>query len=420
MNPLYLTSYNGAILGPIAKALGGILNGIYVFLSNVLNINSIALSIIILTCIIYLLLLPLTYRQQKFSVLTRKMQPELQAIQKKYKGKRDQQSMMRQQEETTAVYDKYGVSPSGSCIQMFIQLPILYALFYVFRNIPAYINSVKNIFVELVDEIAKVDGFQNSVQKIYEESGITRLNVDFSVTDIDQLKNYVIDVIYKFSESDWNALKESFSDLSPLIDSTHNALTEVNYFFILNISETPWNIIKNSWTAGTYGLLIAALLIPICSWLSQVLNLRLMPMAGGNDQMANQMRTMNLMMPIFSLVFTFSVPIGLGLYWIAGALFRSLLQVIFNKHFEKIDLDAIIEANKEKAEEKKEKRRERNRQAMSMSRTTQRSLSQRAKISAENQEILDKSAEKRAMAKEGSLASKANMVKDFNSRNNKK
>ena len=127
MTELYLTAYDGAILGPIAKGLGWIMDKIYVFLSSVCHINSIALTIIVFTVFIYLCLFPLTYKQQKFSVLTRKMQPELNAIQKKYKNKKDTASMQAQQEETQMVYDKYGVSPMGSCLQMLIQMPILFA-----------------------------------------------------------------------------------------------------------------------------------------------------------------------------------------------------------------------------------------------------------------------------------------------------
>lgn len=421
MSPLFMTAYTGRILGPIAKGLGEILNYIYVFLAETLHIESIAIAIIILTIFIYLLLLPLTYRQQKFSILNRKMTPELQKIQKKYKGKKDQQSMMAQQEETRALYDKYGVSPTGSCVQMFIQLPILYALFYVFRNIPAYIDSVKNVFSDLVDGIVATKGYEKIMTDIYENSGITRIKVDFTTQNIDEKKDYVIDVLYKLSENDWNTLREKFTSLGSLIDQTQSNLQDINYFFILNISDTPWNIIKASFAAGTFGLLIAALLIPICSWLSQMLNLRLMPTAAGNDQMARQMRTMNLMMPLISLIFTFSVPIGLGLYWIVGALFRSLLQVIFNKHFEKIDLDKIVEKNKEKAQKKQEKRKNRPTASNKESNApSQASIYQRAKIDTNKQKALDAAAEARKSAPPDSIAAKADLVKNFNNRNSKK
>ena len=124
MTDIILTQYDGAILGPIAKLLGWIMNGVYLFLSK-MGIENIGLSIIVLTIVIYTCMLPLTIKQQKFSIMSRKMNPELEAIRKKYQGKKDQDSQMKMTEETQMVYDKYGVSPTGSCIQMLIQMPIL-------------------------------------------------------------------------------------------------------------------------------------------------------------------------------------------------------------------------------------------------------------------------------------------------------
>ena len=99
MSDIILTAYDGAFLGPIAKILGFIMDIIYSFMSNVLGIGNISISIIIFTIIIYMLLLPITYKQQKFSKLTQKMQPELQKVQKKYQGKKDQISMQAMQDE---------------------------------------------------------------------------------------------------------------------------------------------------------------------------------------------------------------------------------------------------------------------------------------------------------------------------------
>ena len=172
MTELFLTAYNGAFLGPIAKALGFLMNWIYIFQSKVLHINNVALTILLFTIFIYIVLYPLTYRQQKFSVLSQKMNPELNKVREKYKGKKDQASMAAMQEETQSVYDKYGISPTGSCVYMLIQMPILFALYRVFYNVPAYISSVKNIFTDLVSGIMATDGFADKMQTIYDNSGI--------------------------------------------------------------------------------------------------------------------------------------------------------------------------------------------------------------------------------------------------------
>ena len=426
MNEIYLTAYDGAFLGPIAKALGWIMDKIYIFLSSVCHIDSIALTIIIFTVFIYLCLFPLTYKQQKFSVLTRKMQPELNAIQKKYKGKKDQASMMAQQEETQMVYDKYGVSPMGSCVQMLIQMPILFALYRVFYNVPAYISSVKGIFTDVVNGIMATNGYADKMADLYKSANLKGVTFDASAKGT-EMSNSIIDVLYKLSESGWDALADSFPNLADVISTTSDNLRDINYLFIMNISDTPWNLIKSAWADKLWVLLICAILVPVVSYLGQVINMKLMPTAdtgdSGNpqaDQMAQQMKMMNRVMPLMTLFIAFSCPVGLVLYWTMGSVVRIVQQIFLNRHFDKIDLESIIEKNKKKAAEKKEKRGIRQSQIYEAARmsTKDNSLSARANLSTENKEALEKAEAARSRAKSGSMASKANMVKDFNERNN--
>ena len=424
MSALFLTAYDGAILGPIAKGLGWLMNCIYMFMYNVFGIQNVALSIILFTILIYMALMPLTWRQQKFSMLSRKMQPEISAIQAKYKGKRDQDSMMAMQEETQRVYDKYGISPSGSCLQLVIQMPIFFALYRVFYNVPAYLGSVKGIFTDLVNGITATDGWTKIMQKVYDNANLKNVVVDFAskkATD-GQLKNYAVDVLYKLSDNGWADLAKRFPDLTDVIEKTHRNLSQVNYLGILNISDTPWNIIKTSFQAGAWALLICAILVPVISYATQMINIRLMPTAGNdNDQMARQMKTMNLMMPLMSLIIAFTVPVGLSIYWIAGSVTRSVQQYFMNRHFEKIDLDAIIEANKAKAEAKQEKRGIKREQMIAAGQMNTRriSLAEKAEISPEKQEELDALEAERAAAPENSLTGRANMVARFNNKNSK-
>ncbi len=427
MTELYLTAYDGAFLGPIAKALGWIMDKIYLFLSDVCHIESVALTIIVFTVFIYLCLFPLTYKQQKFSVLTRKMQPEINAIQKKYQNRKDQASMQAQQEETQMVYDKYGVSPTGSCLQMLIQMPILFALYRVFYNVPAYITSVKDVFTDVVNGIMATDGYAKTIDAIYQSANLKGVTFDASATGT-TMSNSIIDVLYKLSESGWNALADSFPNLSDSIVTASENLRDINYLFILNISDTPWNLMKSAWNDKYWLLLIAALLVPVVSYLGQVINMKLMPTqdtsGSGNaqaDQMAQQMKTMNMMMPLMTLFIAFTCPVGLVLYWTMGSVVRIVQQIFLNKHFEKIDLDDIIEKNKEKAAKKKEKRGIRQAQIYEAAKmnTKSNSMSSKANISSDKLDALNKAEEARSHAKSGSMASKANLVKDFNERNNK-
>ena len=430
MSEMLLTAYNGAILGPIAKLLGFIMNGLY-FLMEKVGIRNVGLSIIFFTIVIYGLMFPLTYKQQKFSKLSQKMNPELQEIQKKYKNKKDTVSMQNMQAETQQVYEKYGVSPAGSCLQMVIQMPLLFALYRVFINVPAYINSVKADYMGLVGRIMETSGYQDIMTKLVSDLKMNTVLVDFTATDKSTLQNYIVDVLYKLSSNGWDSLREAFPSLTDSINSTYDVVSHVNNFIGLNISDTPFQIIKAGFTNGSIFMAIIAFLIPVISYLTQVLNIKLMPTAsssdGNNAAMDQQMKMMNRTMPIFSLVMCFTVPVGLGIYWIASALVRSIQQFFLNKHFDKIDLDDIIAKNQEKARKKRQKMGISDNQISNAARINTRQVAAPApsqktsvKTTAEKELELEKANAAKANAKPGSMAAKANMVREFNERNNKK
>ncbi|MGN0142659.1 MAG: YidC/Oxa1 family membrane protein insertase [Roseburia sp.] len=428
---MLLTTYNGAILGPIAKLLGWIMNGIY-YVMDLIGIQNVGLTTIIFTIVIYAFMFPLTYKQQKFSKLSQKMQPEIQAIQKKYANKKDQQSMMAMNEETQAVYQKYGVSMSGSCVQLLIQMPVFFALYRVFMNVPAYVSGVKANFMPLVNEITKIDGFQDKMAGLVTDLRIvTSPMVDFTATDPSTLSNYVVDVLNKLNTAGWDKLADIFPTLSDNISATYETVSHVNNFIAFNIADTPWNIITSSFSNGTYLLAFGALLIPVISYLTQVLNIKLMPQASqgngsGNEQadaMANQMKMMNNIMPVFSLVMCFTVPVGLGLYWIASALARGIQQFFLNKHFDHVDLDDIIKKNQEKAKKKREKMGISENQIYNAARINAKKIETPAKKDltfAEKEQQIEKANAAKSAAKPGSMAAKANRVKEFNERNTKK
>ena len=177
---LLATQNSGFILGPIAKLLGLIMNAIFNLMDSLFGVQNIGLSIILFTVVVYTCMLPLTYKQQKFSKMSAKMNPELKAVQNKYAGKKDQASMMAMNEETKAVYAKYGVSPSGSCVQLLIQMPILFALYRVIYSVPAYIGSVKEAFMPLVNKLITMDGAVEYMTEIGTGLGISAKKFDFT------------------------------------------------------------------------------------------------------------------------------------------------------------------------------------------------------------------------------------------------
>lgn len=408
---IVLTQSNTFIIGSIAKLLGFIMNGIFNALSYI-GIENIGLSIIIFTVIVYTLMIPMTIKQQKFSRMSAVMNPEIQKIQKKYKNKKDQASMMKMQEETKLVYEKYGTSPTGGCLGSLIQFPILFALWPVIQNIPAYVTSIKDAYMPLVNQIMTTDGYQKIMEGIGKASPIM---INPETYDYSKA-NTLVDVLYKFRPGTWDTLADKFPDLTNLIDSTKNSLTHLNTFLGINIAETPGSMFMTATKNFSIGLIIVALAIPVLSGLSQWISAKLMQQATstGNDDdnpMAAQMKTMMNVMPLISVFMCFSMPAGLGIYWIASAVVRTIQQLVINKFLSKKSMDELIEENIKKAAKKREKKdavsgKEIN--AMAHKNVKNIDEPKRKTTSSNNIDSYKQN------AKPGSLASKANMVSDFN------
>lgn len=429
---MLLTKTNTFIIGPIATLLGYFMNGIF-WVLNKIGIPNIGLAIIIMTIIIYMALMPLTVRQQRFSKLSQKMQPELNRIQKKYAGRNDTASMQKMQEETKAVYKKYGVSPTGSCVQLLIQMPILFALYRVFYNVPAYVPMVKTAFTNIVNSLYKVDPTGAYLAATSAGKNFARQfsNDSFTGGNVTYIKNTFIDVLNKFSTTEWSDLAKQFPDLSSVINKTVHTLEEYNNFLGINIGNSPRTTLHMGISSGSAFLVIGAILVPVLAALTQWINVKLMPTnnsSSGNeqaDQMAASMKTMNLMMPLMSAFFCYTLPSGLGLYWIAGAVIRSIQQIFVNKHLDHIDIDAMVEQNEEKIEQKAEKKIDKKKQVSdekvsNYSRINTKNIKTKSKysttLSAEDEAKVNKTIEARKgkKYKKGSLAAKANMVQEFN------
>ncbi|MDE7202522.1 MAG: YidC/Oxa1 family membrane protein insertase [Lachnospiraceae bacterium] len=443
MDFMLLTQNSTPIFKYIVKLLGLIMNGIFEFL-NLIGIPNIGLSIILFTIVIYLLLMPLTIKQQRFSKLQVRMNPEIQAIQAKYKGKQDQDSMMAMNMETKAVYAKYGVSPSGSCIQLLIQMPILFALYRVIYAMPAYVTKIGEAFGVLADKIMQAS---NGVEEIRALSSAAYFSKNFDI--VGNTRNAIIDTLNKTSSLDMAALSEKFglADLTYngrliLTNGSERGLLDVyNNFLGLNIGNSPMDTMKTAFAAGNYLLLAGAVAIPVLAAVTQWLNYKLMPQAATNDDnkkkqpsndtaeaMQQSMKMMNTVMPIMSAWFCLTLPAGMGLYWVIGAVVRSIQQVAINKHIDKMDIDAEIEKNVEKYKEKLKKQGIDAAKLQAAARINTKNISSKAayqntaakrpaKTEEEKAEDIRKATEYyNKNAKPGSLAAKANMVKQYNER----
>lgn len=427
-----MTKVSMPIIGWVSEILGWMINVIYSGL-ELIGITNIGLSIILFTLVVYLLMTPLQIKQQKFSKLNAVMQPEIQKIQKKYNGKKDQDSMMKQNEEISAVYQKYGVSPTGSCVQLLVQMPVLLALYQVIYHIPGYISGVRNVFTGLTAKIMSVDGFGSIISQFLTDNKITMTGIS---ANTEFTKTTTIDFLYKLSPSQMEKFSQisDFSGFTDLFDKVAQQTSHMNTFLNLNISDTPLAIIKSGILQGGaagYLLVFSAVMVPILAWLTQWMNYKLMPQpqqAANSEPSAMEasMKSMNTFMPIMSAVFCFTFPVGIGIYWVVGAVIRSIQQLVINRKMEQIDMEELVRHNQEKKKKQMEKRGVSAQQINQQPRMNARNIQTSAKSSGLSQE--EKEAQRKkateyynnANVKPGSLAAKANMVKQFDEKNTKK
>lgn len=426
---ILLTKSSMPIIGQLASVMGWIMDGIYRVL-NLVGIQNLGLCIIIFSIIIYALMTPLQVKQQKFSKLSSVMQPELQKIQKKYKDKKDQVSMQKMQEETQLVYQKYGVSPTGSCVQLLIQFPVLMALWQVIYKIPGYVGSVKAVFTGLVDQIVSVKGYTDLIQTFITDNKMTR--VQLVLDNGKATSNSVIDFLYALSPSQWKDLAsmDQFKGFTDTINTTSAEISRMQNFFGLNIADQPWNYIKAAFAGASIALAIMAILIPVLAWATQVLNYKLMPQAAStgdeNGTMQASMKTMNTVMPLMSAVFCFTFPVGLGIYWIASAVVRSLQQVAINRHLDKMDINDLVNENMKKMEKRRTKEGLPPQKITNQANQSTRNINTKIEKGSSKTDVeertrkVEESYQKARNAKPGSITAKANMVRDFDERNKKK
>ena len=358
MDFITLTKYSGnlPIISPvfsfIVNIMGFIMDLIFRATSS-FGLQNIGLCIILFTLVTRILMFPLSYNQGKSSRMMSALQPEIKAIQKKYAGRTDQQSMMLQQAEVKAVYEKYGVSMTGGCSQLLIQMPIIFALYRVILNIPAYVASVKVPFENIVNAIGgasaidAVNTFAHSSDELAKIITQARISGG-SIATTDN----IIDFLYNLNPTQWDLFKNAFTGAGDIIAQNYPLIEKMNAFLGINLATSP----------SAYGMLsVKAWIIPILAGLSQFAATKLMTKTQtqtmeGNDQMAQTMNTMNMMMPLMSVVFCFSFASGIGVYWITSSILMGVQQYFLNKHFAKMDINDLVKKNIDKANKKRAKK----------------------------------------------------------------
>ena len=300
-------------------------------------------------------------------------------------------------------------------------MPILFALYRVFQQIPLYISQIKVLFLNILglngaDGISSVSGYADTLNEIYGKT------VDWSNTST------AVTTLNSFTGDQWTKLKEAFPAFSDMITQNLDKINHMNTFLGVNMSQNPG-----------FGLHIA-ILIPILAGVTQFISVKVsqagMEQPDSDNPAAASMKMMTYFMPLMSAFLAISLPSGLGVYWIATAVIQTIQTIFINRYYDKIGTDKIVEKNVEKRNKKRAKKglpaetivKGASVSTKNVNNNKNSANSERAKKLQEKKEANDKKIQELREAatangkavKPGSLADKVGMVSRYNEVNDKR
>lgn len=338
-------------MGFINDIFGAILSFIFDGVILISPVAALGISIILFTLVARILLTPLQLSSQRTSRGMSKIQPEMQKIQNKYKGKKDQESQLKQSQEMQALYKKYKINPFAGCLPLLIQLPLIMALFNVLREPAKYIAKLGQEYTVIADKImASVSNYVSLLEPFKSNIEMTT-RATFDLNNNVQLGQF----LSHLNTTQWNEFLSKMGSTADVVRPALDLKYSIENFLGFNVVDTPSILMSTQWWV---------ILIPIIAGASTYIFTKLTMAANGQVQSAaatsnngaanpgeSMMKTMNIVMPIMTGVFAYTMPIGLALYWIAGNVIMMGQQWIVNKILEKQDakLDAQLEKEREEA-----------------------------------------------------------------------
>lgn len=310
----------GVIVGPIAKVMGIFYNWLFNIIYGATQTNALGITIIFFTLIVKIILTPLIVKQQKSTFAMQRLQPEMNKIKKKYENKKDAESQQRMAYEMQKLQKDNNISMFGGCLPLLIQLPILYALFYIFQQAYMYVDvvsqnydSIANVILSMPTDL-RMDVFADIASKHIS----SKMTLDLSVAD--DIKA----LIGQITQAEWSTILTNAKDYASSLQPLLTEKTGIEYFLGISVVENP-------------GLNFPAIIVPVASAASTFLSSKIMMSkntASMDDNPAMQsMKMMNYIMPIMMGVMAISLPAGLGIYWTVSNIFQAAQTVLINKYF---------------------------------------------------------------------------------------
>lgn len=322
---LLIVRQPGVIVSPIANLLGVIYNALFNFIYGIFQSGSLGIAIILFTLLVKLVLFPLMIKQQKSSYKMQLLQPEMNKIREKYKNKTDQLSQQKMAYEIQQFQKENNISMMGGCLPLLVQLPILYALFYIFQQAYLYVDVIGQNYNQIAEVIMNIpvgmrmDVFQPYAQAFVDANKLT----DF---DMGVVKDVVM-LVNDLKATDWASIVSQLGDQGGTLTALLETKNQIMTFCGIDLVTKA-------------GLKFPGIIVPLLAGGSTWLQSKLMmkSSAASNDPKDPAMamnRSMMYIMPIMMGVMTITMPAGLGLYWTISNLFTIGQQLLLNKHFKK-------------------------------------------------------------------------------------
>ena len=328
-----------ALFSLFAGPLGVLMKWIYQL------IPSYFLALLIFTVLTRLILFPLSIKNQKNQADRARLAPRLERIQKKYAQDR-QKAMMKQQE----LYEKEGVKMTGGCLPMLVQMLVLFSVIAVIYKPLTYIQNVNQKYIDTCIEVAVED-----MDAKKDKDKITQMKNEGSY----YRELYLFQEIEDNREDMINALVEknelSLGKATDVVDGIEKIGEEFSIFGKSLLQVPKDSGIRPDWTW------IVVLLSGLSAFASGMLSMRYSKAAMSLEQQQAGGCTngMMYMMPVMSLIFSFTVPVGVVFYWIFSNLLAMVQTVILNAMWNpaKIRAQAEIEYQERRRKRREDKER---------------------------------------------------------------
>ena len=333
-------------MGFIYDIFGTILSVIFDGVMLITPAAALGITIIVFTLVTRLLLTPLQLSSQRTSRGMSKLQPEMKKIQDKYKNKKDQQSQLAQSQEMQALYKKYKINPFAGCLPLLIQLPLIMALFNVLREPAKYITQLGNEYTKIATVVMDKVANYATLLEPFRENIEMQTRATFDLANTTQLGQY----LSHLNTVQWAEFLEKMGSSASLVEPALNLKNTVEGFLGFNVVDAPNILMSTQWWAILIPVLVGASTF-IFTKLSVSAN---QPASTGEpNQAESMMKTMNIVMPIMTGFFAYTMPIGLAIYWVAGNVIMMGQQFVVNKMLEKKDAEMEAALAKEREEARK-------------------------------------------------------------------